>query len=84
MPLMTFFFGSVPIPVIPKYPHTDCDMSFAERVVNFDCLFRRRFRFRESFGGRHFAGDGKHAEGLRQSGVGKRISRVDVNRLLEI
>ena len=59
-------------------------MSLGESVVNVDGLLRCRFRFGEKVGCRHFAYQPKCTICVGESGVRKRVRRVNINRLLEI
>src|SRR5437588_11818038 len=77
-------FGCVPIPIVPEYREAEFGMSLGESVINFDGLLSCRFRFGEKVGYRHFAEKPKCTICVGESGVGERVRRVNVNRLLEI
>src|SRR5207244_13113587 len=58
-------------------------MCFSQTVVNVEGLLRCRFRFRKKFGWKQFAAECQREICARESNVGKRVRRVNGNRLLE-
>src|SRR2546430_12855972 len=81
---LELIFRCVPIPIVPKDSEAEFGMSLGESVVNFNGLFRRSFRLGEKIVCGHFGYQRKRAIGIGESGVGERVRRVKVNRLLEI
>src|SRR5437867_1060185 len=73
-----------PIPVVPKNDETEYGVGFGERVVNFDGLLRNRFGLRKKFVWRHLAAECSRAVSVRESDVGERVGRIEIDRLLEI
>jgi hypothetical protein len=58
-------------------------MRLGKRVVEGDCFFRRRSRFRKRIPGSSFSPIVEQVVTVRQTRVGKRVIRIDLDRLLE-
>src|SRR5213593_2552882 len=76
-------FGGGPIPVVPENDKTELGMGISEIVVKFNCLLRRLPCLRKNFSCGHVTGE-RRTVCIRKSDVGKRVRRVDCNRLLEV
>src|SRR4030095_1625619 len=81
-----FTLGPGPVPIVNQLDVPQRGMSFSERVVDFERLFRRFFRLREAVLWWERAGvecPQQHVA-VSQAGVSQRIVRVDRYCLLEV
>src|SRR4029453_6272151 len=66
-------FGSAPVPV-PEGNEAELGMAGRERVINFDCLLCRRFRFWEKFGCRQIGRERREVS-VGEPRIGERVRR---------